>query len=157
MLMILLLHFISLTGILEKYSGLSLGSFIVWFLESLSFCAVNIYVIISGYFLVDSKFKFRKILKIWVEVIFYSLVLFVVSSMITANFNGINFLKSTFPVILGNYWFVTVYIVLYLLSPFINKFIYSLKKQQYKILLIIINIINYNIYNILSFTNCNSN
>lgn len=40
-----------------------------------------------------------------------------------------------FPVFLRNYWFVTVYIVLLILSPFLNKLINSLSQKQYMYLI----------------------
>lgn len=139
MYMILILHLLRFSGFLDVSTGNTVKSFIIWFLESLCFVAVNCYVIISGYFLVDAKFKFKKLINIWLEVIFYSIIIYVIL-LFTDNisFETQNFLKSVFPVLLGNYWFVTVYVALYLLSPFINILINNLNQKQYKGLVLII-------------------
>lgn len=76
MLMIITLHLLVFSGLLDTYKNFSLTSLFIWGLESLCFIAVNCYVLISGYFLVDSSFKFKKLFKIWIEVFFYSLILY---------------------------------------------------------------------------------
>ena len=76
MLMVVFLHVLSFTGLLSKHSNGGFNYYIVWGLESLSFVAVNCFVLISGYFLIDSSFKWKKIFKLWLKVFFYSIVLF---------------------------------------------------------------------------------
>lgn len=139
MLMILTLHLLRFTGLLDYSVENNLYFLFCWFIESLCFVAVNIYVILSGYFLIESKFKFSKLIKLWFEVSFYSVLIYftlIFTNQIT--FNWISFAKSLFPIILGNYWFITVYFLLYLFSPILNKLINNLSKKQYHYLLIII-------------------
>ncbi len=139
MLMIITLHLLVFSGLLDTYKNFSLTSLFIWGLESLCFIAVNCYVLISGYFLVDSSFKFKKLFKIWIEVFFYSLILYCFL-LLTKNitFGYTSLFKSFFPILFGKYWFVSVYVILYILSPFINKFINTLDKSQYTYLLILI-------------------
>lgn len=139
MIMILFLHLLRFGGLLDTTSVLSLKFILCWLIESFCFVAVNVYVLISGYFLLDSKFKFTKLIKLWFEVFVYSIVIYAISIFFGNNaFTLIGFLKSIFPIIFGNYWFVSVYFLLYLLSPILNKFVMSLSKKQYKYLLIIV-------------------
>lgn len=142
MLMIIMLHLLSFGGMLSTYNTFSLRSFFIWFIESLCFVAVNCYVIISGYFLTDSNFKFKKLFNIWIEVLFYSLIIYFIllfTNKISLGYKDL--LKSFFPILLRNYWFVTVYFILYILSPFINKLINSLDKKQYSYLILVIFIV----------------
>lgn len=53
-------------------------------------------------------------------------------------FNIKDLIKSLFPVITNQYWFVNVYLAMYLLSPFFNKLINNISKIEYKKLLIIL-------------------
>lgn len=139
MLMILILHLLRFGGLLDTYQDFSIRSLLVWGLESFCFVAVNCYVLISGYFLVDSKFKFRKIFTLWLEVLFYSLIIYLgLLFMHKTKFSIKTLLTSIFPILLKNYWFITVYIILYALSPFLNKLVHSLSKQQYMYLIAII-------------------
>ena len=139
MLMIITLHLLSFSGLLETYKNFSFTSLLVWGLESLCFVAVNCYVLISGYFLIDSSFKFKKLFKIWIEVFFYSVIIYL--SLLftkTITFGYASLLKSFFPILLGNYWFISVYTILYILSPFLNKLVHALNKSQYLYLIILI-------------------
>ena len=139
MLMIIMLHLLSFGGMLNTYNTISAKAIFIWLMESLSFVAVNCYVIISGYFLVDSNFKLKKLLNIWIEVLFYSLIIYftlIFTNKIEFGYKAL--LKSFFLILLRNYWFVSVYAILYILSPFINKLIHSLTKKQYSYLVLIV-------------------
>ena len=49
---------------------------------------VSVFVMISGYFLVNSKgFKISKLLKFWLQVLFYSVLSYVVSSLVQGHFD----------------------------------------------------------------------
>lgn len=58
-------------------------------------------------------------------------------------------IKFFLPISYGKYWFASVYMYLYLLCPFINKFAHSINKTTYKNLLIIMTVIFSLIYSIL--------
>ena len=93
---------------------------------------VNCFVLISGYFLINSKFKLKKVLNLYLVTIFYSILLFI-PHCILYGFSLSNFIKSCLPLLMGTYWFITTYVVLYLLSPFLNILIKNLSKKQYLI------------------------
>lgn len=99
---------------------------------------VDIFVLISGYFLCKQQYKVEKVIKLLSQLIFY--VLLILSIAFTFFFNQVTWEKT----ILSLYpfqGFAINYLFLYLLSPFINKFIYSLEKQEYTKLLVILTII----------------
>lgn len=50
-------------------------------------------------------------------------------------------IKTFFPLAYNQYWFITVYLYILLLAPFINKFLNSLSKENYNKLLAILTII----------------
>ena len=93
---------------------------------------VNVFVLISGYFLVKSDFKFSKLFKLLLEVCFYSTfiyLIFAIFGKISFSFN--DFIKIILPTITKQYWFVTCYIILYILSPFLNKMLKNFEKKDY--------------------------
>ena len=105
----------------------------------LVFCsiAVNLYVMISGYFLVDLNFKLSRIIRTWTCTVFYSCLitlLFVVLHVISFDFVTIG--KSFFPLSSDAYWFVTQFVGLLILSPFLAMMVRRLSCRQYAILLI---------------------
>ena len=77
-LIVLMLHYLSFGGFLSKYTKLRFDSIVVWFFESLSFIAINYYVLISGYFLIKSNFKLEKLFQLCLKVLFYSIFIYVI-------------------------------------------------------------------------------
>ena len=114
-------------------SNVLFSDFIIVF----SSIAVNLYVMISGYFLVDLHFKASRVVRTWAYTCFYSFiitVLFMALAMVP--FNAISVGKSLFPISSDAYWFVTQYIGLLILSPFLVILARQLTYRQYLALLI---------------------
>lgn len=131
-------------------------------MSTLGSLGVNIFVLISSYFLVSKEFDIKRIIKIMMQVLFYSLVIYIIFLLFNnAEFSIKSLLTNCFPVIFKNYWFATTYIILCILSPFLNKMIKSLDKKDLRLLIIIIFIIesiiptmllqNFNINEIIDF------
>lgn len=111
-------------------------------LETICIVAVNCYVLITGYFQVKSKFKVKKVIKIWIKVVFYSIVIYGILLLFgQVKISIKDCIKSFLPILTNEYWFVNCYILLYILSPFINKLIESLNKKEFQKLLIILLIV----------------
>lgn len=133
MLLIILLHSIDHSGVLEEAESLTgpMDSYI-WFAYALAQVCVNLYVMISGYYLVESKFRLQKLAALWLEVVFYSLILKLIFMGTGAvPFSLPSLLSCFLPVFTGRYWFITIYFGLYLLSPFYNIAIRAMNRQQY--------------------------
>jgi surface polysaccharide O-acyltransferase-like enzyme len=62
MLMIVTLHYLGHGNVLETVDIFSFNYYIAWFIQSLSYVSVNIFVLISGYFLVDKEFKSKNLI-----------------------------------------------------------------------------------------------
>ena len=107
------------------------------FLLVFSSIAVNLYVMISGYFLVDLNFKASRIVRTWAYACFYSCIITVLfMALAVVPFNAISVGKSLFPISSDAYWFVTQYIGLLILSPFLAVLARQLNYRQYLVLLI---------------------
>lgn len=107
------------------------------FLLVLSSISVNLYVIISGYFLSDLNFKPSRIIRTWVQVCFYSFVItLIMMSIGFTPFSPVAIAKSLFPLSTDAYWFVTQFIGLLILSPFLTMLVKEMSYQQYISLLI---------------------
>lgn len=100
---------------------------------------VNSFVILTGYFQSVSSFKKDKLIKLVIQVITYSSVITLIGLKMGWNgdFRRITILNSFLPSVLGNYWFIVAYLIVYVYSDYINKFIHSLSKPDYKKLLFI--------------------
>ena len=108
------------------------------FLESFCLVAVNTYVLISGYFGINSAFKPTKAAALLCRVWFYALLILLVFSaagMPTA-FSGegvYGLIQYLFPIETEHYWFVTAYFMLYLLTPVLNEAVKHMSRRQLQI------------------------
>ena len=136
MLMIILLHSIDHSGVLENLTPGTALYYWEEFLYAMVQVCVNCFVLISGYFLVTSKFRPGKLITLWVEVVFYGffIKLLVMIGEGTA-FSLLSLLSCFLPVLTGRYWFVTIYFGLYLAAPFLNIGIRAMTKRQHQTLL----------------------
>lgn len=91
--------------------------------------SVDVFVIIMGYYTCKIGFNFKKILKLYSSVLFYSILFFIIGCIIGYNIDFIILGKSLFPFILNHYWFISVYFLIQIFSPFINIFIKSISKK----------------------------
>lgn len=105
---------------------------------------VDVFVLISGYFLVNSNRSIssntKKLLILWGQIFFYSAIINLIFTLTGKNAYSI---KSTivevfFPITCNSWWFASTYFVMFLLHPFINKFINCLNKKSYQNLLLLL-------------------
>lgn len=106
----------------------SLNENVLYFLESISICGVNLFVMISGFFLARTNNRsFGKMLVLLIQVCLYGLI----NYLILAAVGRIPFsIKGMIYSFIPLNWFVTLYIVLYLISPLINRAFYKLKNWK---------------------------
>ena len=123
-------------------NSLSLPRFWWLFIEMGGNFGVDIFVLISAYFLIVSQNKLpsaKKFLLLWGQVIFYSVSIYVIFGI-----SGISelslksFVKTVFPITFDQYWFASTYFVLYLIHPFLNNLLNQLDKKSYQSLLILL-------------------
>ena len=123
MFMVVILHYLSDSGALpESGRGLDGISAFAVTLESLCIVAVNAYVLLSGYFLSMTAFRWRRLLRLLLQVLFYTLLIppaLAVLGLIPASelTDVYHIWNSVFPVQSGQYWFVTAYVILFLFFP----------------------------------------
>lgn len=98
---------------------------------------VNIFVLITGYFSQSSKFKMKKVTNLIGVVTFYSIALGLVAySVGELEMGKTVMVELAFPYLLGSgYWFVVIYLIMYLLTPFINAGINGVDKKYLNILI----------------------
>lgn len=93
---------------------------------------VNCFILITGYFMINSKFKFEKLIKLIAEVFFYSVLSIIIFyGFGLMKFDIKTFIKSFLPITYSMYWFATAYVVMYIFTPFINLFINNLTQKNH--------------------------
>ena len=135
---IVTLHFLGHGGLLDKASADGGNLAMLWLLRGLAYMSVNCFVLITGYFQSAGIFKPKKLIMLILQIIFWSLITYGVSVISgTVAFSAKDLIKALLPFFFGGYWFATVYVVLYILSPFINKGLSSLTQKQHAMLAIV--------------------
>lgn len=119
--MVVLLHFNNdvMGGAFCLVKDKALDNFILHFFNSLSVCAVNCFMIVSGYFLfTNKKVNFGKVVDILLIVVFYRVFFYGLKVLVLSEpFSLNNFVICFFPI---NY-FAIFYVVSYVLSPYVAK------------------------------------
>lgn len=143
MIMILILHFCEKPGFdAIDYFDKKI-QYTCWVLEAFCIVAVNCFVLITGYFLIKSECKIKKVIKLWKQVLFYTLTFLLIFKFFLKREILIeDTLKSFLPITLKTYWFISTYVVLYLLAPYLNKCIENIDKRFFKRLISILLIIS---------------
>lgn len=137
MVFITIYHYIVHGGILES-QHYTTNKLVGLFLYTGGRVGVNVFILIMGYFMINSKFKIRKLLKLIFQVYFYSIFLLILSMYrLNLNFEVINVKPAFTPILRELYWFATSYVLVYILSPFLNKAIKTMGKENCKKLIII--------------------
>lgn len=138
MFMVLAIHLFTKTSVLWEMDPKRPVYGMSWFLYGLCMTGVNCYVIISGYFWRDSKFKFEKLLRIYVQVWFYSVIVSLIAKFILGLEMESGWLAVFLPITNREYWFATVYLGLYCLMPFLNILVKTLTQKQFQSLLAVL-------------------
>ena len=146
MLMIITLHYLDKGNVLPDFEQMStVNHYIAWILEAFCFVAVNLYVLISGYFLCTSRFTFRKLFLLWVQIVFYSWIIggiFLLTGLAGEGATGIyELIFIALPVSAGHYWFATIYVLLFAVSPFLNAAIDKMDKNRHRICIAVLLVI----------------
>ncbi|MCM1027106.1 MAG: acyltransferase [Roseburia sp.] len=136
MMMVIVLHYLGKGELLPKLTEESLGArgTVAWLLEAFCIVAVNLYMFISGYFLCLSDYKPSRLLRLLGQIWVYSMALGLLGALtgVVAEtpVDTHYFLTLLFPVAMGHYWFMTAYVFLYLLLPFVGLAVKRMTKSQ---------------------------
>ncbi len=118
MLMVVILHILGQGGVLAATEPGTAGYAAAYLLETLSYCAVNCYALISGYVGGTGHFRFSRVLETHARVLFYTILITVGFVAFVPEVTGLSLLKNAvFPVMTGQYWYYTAYFGVMLFEP----------------------------------------
>ena len=144
MLMIVACHFATHGGFSFTNTEITLPRLWWSFLKMGGNFGVDVFVLISGYFLIENKktaVNFKKCLLFWGQLIFYSVVIFAFGILThRVDFSVKSVAKAIMPITFNSWWFASTYFVMFLLHPYINRLLYSLEKKRYQKMLMLLGI-----------------
>lgn len=144
MIMIIICHFATHGNFEFDNTTLSIPRLWLNFLCMGGNTGVNIFVLITGYFLIQSKStkaSIPKILKFWGQVFFYSATIYVIYIALGGDITITRLINDFMPMTSAAWWFASTYFVLYIIHPYLNLFLRSMDKflyQRYLLILLLI-------------------
>ena len=106
---------------------------IVWAMEVILSCSVNIYALISGYVgYTRTELRIPKFIMLWIQVFFYSILFYLLISLRTNMFSIKELIKVCLPITTTQYWYFTAYTGVYFVAPGINWLIGKMEKYEVK-------------------------
>ena len=126
-------HFAVHSGFDFSTDSITINRLWIQFIKIGGKIGVDVFVLISGFFLISSQaIKTSKILKLWGQIFFYSIAIFVVFIALGIEpFSIKETIKHLAPVTFSQWWFASTYFVLYILSPYINTLLRTFNNRQY--------------------------
>lgn len=137
MFMIVLWHIIIHGNMLNNSSGII--QLFLYFILTICIVHVNSFVMVTGYFQAEKDFSLKKFIKLFNLEWFYRAIIVIILVLLGATtLSKVDFLRELLPIgSYKNYWFLNCYLVLYLISPFLNKFIAACNQKEFRHCLII--------------------
>lgn len=140
MLMIIVLHYLNKTELLLMYTQeQSAVRYASQLIEAFCIVAVNCYVLLSGYFLVESAWKPERVVSLAAQVLFYSLLIPVVlicAGVVAAGELSIyDWLNYVLPIETEHYWFATAYLIMYLFAPLLAAGVKAVERRTLQIII----------------------
>jgi len=138
MAMIVAMHFMLKGGIAIPMSeDGSVVNHLAWMIEAFCIVAANCYVLIGGYFMIETQWKLKKLILLVAQVLFYSLLVPLVCLLLgigdVSQWSVYEWIFAVMPLQMDHYWFATSYVLLFMLVPVLVPGVKQLSQKQLKI------------------------
>lgn len=126
-------HFLGQTKVFKEFSN-SGNMFSIYVLEGI---AVNLFLIIGTWFMVDREFKAKRVVKMYSEVFLYTSIITTIMVILRINVPLKQIIQGYFPLLGRPLWFASAYITLLLLTPYLKKVLCIGEKKLFKLVLLL--------------------
>lgn len=138
MLGIIGLHVLGFGGVLGGASG-GINYVTTLFVDILVYASVNIFAMLTGFLNVDKKkYSSASLIKLLLTVAFWCIMItvafFIIKPEIFMN-NKLMLVYGVFPPIAGRYWYITSYVLVFFVMPYLNCMVENLDKKKHATLL----------------------
>ena len=140
MLMIVVHHYVVNSGVREilGLNPLSIESIILLNLGAFGKIGINCFVLITGYFMCKSNITLKKFLKLFLEVMFYKIIIttiFIICKY-PAEWNVATIITTMLPLTSITSNFTGCYLIFFLFIPFLNILIKNINEKMHGLLLL---------------------
>lgn len=142
MLMIVAHHYVVNSGLFQiiQESPLSSVSSTMLLFGAWGKTGINCFLLITGYFMCKSSFSWQKLLKLYLQITFYTVIIYIIFCV--TGHEKVSIIKACW-----TFWpvknltpsdFVSCFLIFYLFIPFLNIFINHIDRRQHQILIILL-------------------
>lgn len=134
---VIILHYnnTKIGGAFSVVKDYTANFYYLYFTQNMFICAVNLFVMISAFFLSSTQHrKLSKVIELLIQVIIFKLAFYFISILSGDEFSWSGILQCLIP---ANY-FVVLYSVLYIISPYLNILLKNLSRKTLKKFMLII-------------------
>lgn len=138
MLSIVAHHYVVNSGMLDSVHAnmTSANSLFFYIFGAWGKVGINCFVLITGYFMCTSSITLRKFLKLYLEVVFYSLIInLIFYATGYTDLSAKSMVFSMFPIGSIKNDFTACFLVFYLFIPFLNALVHALTQKQHRMLI----------------------
>ena len=119
---------------LERTPITVINEYYIGLIASLGKAGVNLFVLISAFFMIDNtRFKTKKMFSLAIMACIFSVIIALAFLPFQRN---LDIRAVLFPTGMETWWFLTAYLLLYLISPILNRGVRALKKEAHLFLAI---------------------
>ena len=113
-----------------------MNKFFCYIVHCIRSVGTNIFILIAGYFLPTTTFKWKKLVLLILQLYLFFYGCRIVTIMLTkAPIDTYEFSSWFFPVLQNQWWFVSAYILVYILIPFLQKLVFQMNKEEFEFLI----------------------
>lgn len=134
--LIVLHHLMLHGGLTTVFPAFSPSGLTIHLFNAVTRCAVNVYALISGYVMVNSRFRPSRLIELWLQAVFYGVLAALCLPLMGGDWHALHFFSAVTPVSHDHYWYFTCYFVVFCLSPFLNLLLRALNKRQTGLMLV---------------------
>ena len=141
MLLIVAHHYVVNSGLIQMIANepLNITSSVMLVFGAWGKTGINCFVLITGYFMCRSRFTGEKLLKLYLQILFYTVIIYGVFCVTGHERLSVQeILWKIWPVKSINNGFTSCFILFYLFIPFLNIFLTGLDQKNHRRLLIVL-------------------
>ena len=131
MAMVVAYHILQSGGVEGKLSGADVPHLECAF-RCFCYCAVDCFVMATGYIMCRHTFKYIRIFRLWRQVVGYSLAIATVAWVVlpAGSVGWRDWAGAVMPIVFNRYWFFTEYAALFFCIPFLNRMLGALTGRE---------------------------
>ncbi len=139
MYLVCVVHVLGQGGVLNGAARGTLNHAVYWLMETIGYCAVDTFALISGYMAKNSGQKYDRIVNMWFQAFFYSFILTLILCVCGVKGIGLKELAmQAFPVTFQAFWYFTAYFGLFFAMPVLNRALFAVSPGKARKMLIVI-------------------